>query len=318
MQDVANGWVWLGFSIFLIFALSIDTIFLNKKFARPHQSMRASIVWTIVWVTAALIFNVLLWFYLYCTRDIAIANRVSLDFLTGYIIEKSLSVDNLFVFYMIFKQLRIPVASQQRVLSYGIWGAIIMRLVLILLGTWLVRQFHWVLYLMGAFLLYTGIKMFLIEDKEEVIAETWIARILKRFIRMKDTLHGELFFVVENAKVYATPLFLAVIFVEFSDLVFAFDSIPAIFAITQDPFIVWSSNIFAILGLRALYFLLAGVATRFHLLKYGIALILVYVGAKMVLAPWVSIPVGVSLAVIVVILTLFTWLSFAQEKRQGR
>jgi tellurite resistance protein TerC len=316
MHDIANGWLWLGFSLFLVFALSVDTLILDKKHARPHQSIRAALIWTFVWITCALVFNALLWVYLSVTSEQAVANEVALTFFTGYLIEKSLSVDNLFVFYMIFKQLHIPLAYQQRVLSYGIWGAIIMRLLLILLGAWLVREFHWVLYLMGAFLLLTGCKMLFIEAKERDLSQSVIIKIIQRFFRVTHELHEEHFFIRKNALFYATPLFVAVVFVEISDLIFAFDSIPAIFAITQDPFIVWSSNIFAILGLRAMYFLLAGVISRFDLLKYGIALILIFVGFKMVIEPWVHVSIGMSLGFIAGVLVLFTVASVMRE--QGR
>jgi len=185
-----------------------------------------------------------------------------------------------------------------------------MRLLLILLGTWLITEFHWILYIMGVFLLLTGIKMFFVHEKEKDIKDMWLIRVMKKWIRMTSEFHEEKFFIKKNNLWYATPLFLALIFIEFSDLVFAFDSIPAIFAITRDPFIIWTSNIFAILGLRALYFLLAGLVTKFYLLKYGIALILMFVGTKMVIEPWAHIPVLVSLMVISTILILFTLLSF--------
>lgn len=316
MNTISNVWIWIGFSIFLVIALCIDT-FALKKHARPHESMRASIYWTLVWITCALIFNGLLWIYLYYSASVPIANQKALEFLAGYVIEKSLSVDNLFTFYMIFHQFRIPIAYQQRIFSIGIWSAIILRLLLILFGAWLVMNFHWVLYLMGAFLLLTGIKMCFAEEKEKDLAETLIIRFIKRFFRVTNEIHAHQFFIRKNLKLYGTGLLLALIFIEISDIVFALDSIPAIFAITTDPFIVWSSNIFAILGLRALYFLLAGMVNRFHMLKYGIALILVFVGSKMLIEPWIHISVLLSLGVVVGILLLFTWLSLRGSKRQG-
>ncbi len=309
IQDVANAWIWLGFSIFIFLALCIDTFLLNKKHIHVHKSMRVAFVWTLVWVLSALIFNALLWVYLYYTTTTYLADEISLDFLTGYLIEKTLSIDNLFAFYLIFDQFRIPGAYQQRVFSYGIWSAIIFRLLLILLGTWLVAHFHWLLYLMGMFLLLTGIKMFFVSHKKYDLYSGSLYQWLKRRIRITDKIEGEHFFIRKGAYLYATPLFIALVFIEISDLVFAFDSIPAIFAITTDPFIVWTSNIFAILGLRAMYFLLAGMVAKFHLLKYGIALILVFVGLKMVIAPWVIISVGFSLGIIVGILVLFIGLS---------
>lgn len=314
MNDLTNGWVWFGFAVFVVIALSFDTFLMNKSYERPYQSIRASLRWTGVWVASALIFNVLLWLYFYATTSVLAANGKALDFLTGYLIEKSLSVDNLFIFYIIFKHLHIPVAEQQRVFTYGIWSAIVLRLLLILAGVWLVVHFHWILYLMGAFLLLTGIKSLLIEEKEKDLSENLLIRFVTRCFRLTPDLHGENFFVRINQRLYATPLLLALILIEFGDLVFAFDSIPAIFAITTDPFIVWSSNIFAILGLRALYFVLSGMMTRFYLLKYGVALILMFVGAKMLAAPWVHISALVSLSVIVSILVSFGVMSFVKRR----
>lgn len=326
LPDVANGWIWLGFTIFIIIALSMDTFLLSKKHAHMHDSMRVALSWSLLWILCALVFNVLLWAYLYYTTNSYIADEVALDFLTGYLIEKTLSVDNLFAFYLIFDQFRIPAAYQHRIFSYGIWSAIVFRLLLILVGTWLVAHFHWLLYVMGVFLLLTGIKMFFVANKKNDLYASRTYQWLKRWLRVTDELDGQNFFVrkfppdtdvqkegkkvtIKKPLLYATPLFIVLIFIEISDLIFAFDSIPAIFAITTDPFIVWTSNIFAILGLRALYFLLSGMVARFHLLKYGIALVLIFVGLKMVIAPWVSISVELSLGMIALILILFTWLS---------
>lgn len=314
MEDVANIWMWLGFAIFLVFALSVDCFILDKKHARPHQSMRAALFWTAVWIASAFVFNILLWLYLYFNTTPLFAKTKALDFLAGYLIEKSLSVDNLFVFFMIFQHFKLPAAAQQRVFSYGIWSAIVMRLVLILIGTWLVAKFHWILYLMGVFLLLTGFKMMFAREQEKDLFETTLFKLIKRFFRVSPDMDKQQFFFYKDGLLYITPMLVALIFIEISDVIFAFDSIPAIFAITQDPFIVWTSNIFAILGLRALYFLLANVASRFHLLKYGIALILVFVGLKMVIEPWVAVSVEVSLAVIASILLLFAFLSYREQQ----
>lgn len=314
MSEVANVWIWLGFTFFVIAALSIDTFFLKDRL-HPNRSLKIALYWTLVWIASALIFNALLWFYLYEKSGLAVANQKSVYFFTGYLLEKSLSVDNLFAFYMIFTQLHIPVKYQHRVFSYGIWSAIIMRLLVILLLTWVVLHFHWMLYVMGIFLLLTGVHLLLTahHDKQN-IAESPILLWLKRHIRLTG-LHGQQFFIRKNRLIYLTPLMIALIFIEISDLIFALDSIPAIFAITTDPFIVWSSNIFAILGLRAMYFLLVGMVNRLWLLKYGLALILVYIGLKMVIAPLIAIPVLVSLAVIATILVSFTLLSLTLTER---
>lgn len=317
MNDINSIWIWIGFSLLLIIALSADALFIDKKYPRPHESMRASVYWTIGWMTCALLFNAVLWIYLYFTTEIHFANTKALMFLTGYLIEQSLSVDNLFVFYLIFHQFRIPAKNQRRVLSYGIWGAVIMRLTLILIGVWLVKQFHWLLYLMGAFLVLTGLKIIFAKEKEKDLADTILMKIVKRCMRTTHEMHGEQFFIRKGKLLYATPLFIALIFVEFSDLVFAMDSIPAIFAITTDPFIIWSSNIFAILGLRSLYFFLVGMVEKFQLLKYGISLILMFVGCKMLIEPWVEIPVIISLGVIVSVLVVFSVLSVWMSSDQA-
>lgn len=317
MHNITNGWVWFGFSIFLITALTLDTLLVNRKTVHhAHESMRSALAWTLIWVACAILFNGVLWIYLYLTADIVTANKKALDFFTGYLIEKSLSIDNLFAFYVIFHQFHIPVKYQQRVFTYGIWSAIVLRLLLILLGSWLVSQFHWVLYLMGVFLLLTGSKMLFESSNqtEKNLYESPIFCWLKQHLRLTHEFHGEDFFVKINHLRYATPLFIALIFIEISDIVFAFDSIPAIFAITTDPFIVWTSNIFAILGLRALYFLLAGVVRRFYLLKYAIALILVFVGMKMVIEPWLKISVITSLIIIVTILLVFIVMSIRNQR----
>lgn len=317
MHSIANAWIWTGFSIFLITALVVDTTLLGRIRRRSVSVVRTALVWTFFWVSCALIFNFGIWAYLYETTTPVFAHVKALEFFTGYVIEKTLAVDNLFAFYMVFQQFHVPQALQQRVFSYGIWGAIIMRLGLILMGVWLVSQFHWLLYVMGAFLFFTGIKMMFANEKEKDLAETLVIRCARRFLNITTEFHGEDFFIKQGVKWVATPLFLALIFIEFSDLVFAMDSIPAIFAITQDPFIVWSSNIFAILGLRALYFVLASMIERFQLLKVGIALILVFVGLKMMIEPLYKIPVSASLLAILCIITLFTGLSVWQASKKG-
>lgn len=314
MHAITNGWVWLGFIIFIIVALSIDTIFLSKKRANTPHIVRVALGFMLLWITLALIFCFVLWSYLRI-YDPQVANETALVFLTGYLIEESLSLDNLFVFYLIFNQLRIPSRFQQRVLSIGVWSAIVFRLGLILIGSTLVREFHWLLYIMGIFLFLTGLKMLFMTSSEKSILESKLFLWLKKHIRMTDKIAGEHFFIYKNGLWYATPLFIALIFIETSDLIFALDSIPAIFAITTDPFLVWTSNIFAILGLRALYFIIAGLVERLALLKYGIALILVYVGTKMMIAPWWEVPAMISLLVISSVLIVFSLLSILITKK---
>jgi tellurite resistance protein TerC len=232
-----------------------------------------------------------------------------MEFLTGYLIEKSLAVDNIFVFLLIFSYFAVPAAFQKRVLMIGIIGAIVLRTVMILLGSWLIAEFHWVLYLFGAFLLITGIKMWWAAGQEPDLEGNPALKLLRRLMPVSKRFDGEKFFTVENGKRIATPLLLVIALVGLTDVIFAVDSIPAIFAITTDPFIVLTSNVFAILGLRAMYFLLAAVAAKFHLLSYGLAVILVFIGTKMMLIDVFKIPVAVSLGVVVTVLALTMWLS---------
>lgn len=315
-NGIANIYIWVGFSIFIVIALLIDAIVMHNPKFSPNNSLRSAIGWTFVWIISALIFNLWLWWYLHATTTAANAADKALKFLTGYIIEKSLSVDNLFVFYLIFHEFKIPHKYQQRVFTYGIWSAIVMRLILIIVGSWLIAKFHWLIYVMGGFLLLTGIKMFFTrETSKHDLKNTKLYIFLKKHLHLTHEFDGHRFFTRKNNVLYATPLFLALIFIEFSDIIFAFDSIPAIFAITTDPFIVWTSNIFAILGLRALYFVLAGMIERFSLLKYAIALILIFVGTKMVISPWYPIPVSYSLSIVISTLLIFGIINVWQNKK---
>ena len=240
--------------------------------------------------------------YLNQTAGEAIANQKSLEFFSGYLIEKTLSVDNVFVFLLIFSAFQVPQQYQRRVLIYGVLGAIVMRAIMILAGAWVVAEFSWVLYVFGAFLLFTGIRMLVAADAEPDVANNPVLRFAKKHLRVSDADHGERFFVMKDGVRFVTPLFLVLILIEVTDLIFAVDSIPAIFAITTDPFIVFTSNLFAILGLRALYFLLVDVADRFHLLKYGLAMVLTFIGVKMLIMPWYHVPVQASLTVVAVLI----------------
>jgi tellurite resistance protein TerC len=263
---------------------------------------REALLWSIVWICISLAFAAGLWFYLDGTHGREVATSTALEYLTGYVIEKSLAVDNVFVWLMLFSFFGIPMELQKRVLLYGVLGAILMRTVMIFAGAWLIAQFHWILYVFGAFLLITGIKMYWAADTEPDLENNAAIRWLRGHMNITRELHGERFFVMKEGVRYATPLFLALVLVEISDLIFAVDSIPAIFAITTDPFVVLTSNVFAILGLRSMYFLLADAADRFSLLKYGLAVVLMFIGVKMMLIDVYKIPVGFSLAVVAVIL----------------
>lgn len=311
MTTVSEWWMWLVFFAFVAMMLAIDLFLLGGR--KAHRvSTKEALSWTLVWFTLTLLFNLLLWWYLIHTSSTEIANEKALEFLTGYLIEKSLSIDNIFVILMIFNYFSIPEQYQRRVLIYGVIGAIVMRLILIVLGIWLVNQFHWIFYLFGVLLLITGIKMFIFAEQKPAFAKNPVLRWMRHHLRVTEELQGERFFILHHQLVYVTPLFVVLILVEVSDLIFAVDSIPAIFAVTNDPFIVFTSNIFAILGLRALYFLLANMHNRFHLLKYGIAFILVFVGFKMLIAPWLKIPVFITLSLVVLTLVFCIMLSIYQ------
>ncbi len=254
-------------------------------------------------MTLSLGFCALLWWWLDGTAGRAVANDKALEFLTGYLIELSLSVDNIFVFIMIFTFFAVPAQYQRRVLVYGVLGAIVMRATMILAGAWLVQQFHWVLYLFGAFLVITGVKMLVFAEAESDLANNPVLKWLCNHLRVTHDYHAEHFTVKQNGALWFTPLFLVLILIETSDVIFAVDSIPAIFAVTTDPFIVFTSNIFAIMGLRSMYFVLADLNGRFHLLKYGLAMVLVFVGTKMLIVDFYKVPIGLALGMVAVILS---------------
>jgi len=301
MNNIGEPWMWGAFILFVLAMLALDLFVLGGR--KAHKvSVREAALWSLAWVSLALIFNGLLWWHLKGTAGEVVADAKALEFLTGYLIEKSLSVDNVFVFLLIFGAFHVPPEYQRRVLIYGVLGAIVMRAVMILAGAWVVQEFSWVLYLFGAFLVVTGVRMLVAEEKQPDLENNPVIRFARRHLRIAEGDHGERFSVTKDGVRYFTPLFLVLLLVEVSDLVFAVDSIPAIFAITTDPFIVFTSNIFAIMGLRALYFLLADVADRFHLLKYGLAMVLAFIGSKMLVAPWYHIPVQASLAVVAVLI----------------
>ncbi|MGJ8619271.1 MAG: TerC family protein [Methylophilaceae bacterium] len=303
MVSIAKPWMWAAFLIFVVLMLILDLFVLGGR--KSHKvTIKEAATWSITWVSLALMFNALLWWYLKQTTGIEIANQKAIEFLTGYIIEKSLSVDNIFVFLMIFAAFKVPAEHQRRVLLYGVLGAIILRASMILAGAWLVQEFHWILYVFGGFLLITGLRMILVAEKTPDLENNLALRIARKHLRISKDYHGNKFVIRNDGVYYFTPLFLVLLLIEFSDVIFAVDSIPAIFAITLDPFIVFTSNIFAILGLRALYFLLLDIADRFHLLKYGLALVLMFIGFKMLIAYWIKIPTITSL--LVIMLTLLT------------
>ena len=305
--------MWGGFAAIVILLLLVDLLFVGG--GKQHKvSLKEAAIWSLIWIGVALLFNGAIWWYLDANAGRELANQKAMEFFTGYLIEKALAVDNVFVWLMLFGYFAIPGELQRRVLLYGVLGAIVMRTGMIFGGSWLISQFHWVLYLFGAFLVLTGAKMLWMADQEPELATNPLLRWLRGHLKVTDTLHGEQFFVWQQGVRYVTPLFLVLILVEISDVIFAVDSIPAIFAITTDPFIVLTSNIFAIMGLRAMYFLLADFADRFVLLKYGLAVILLFIGAKMLLIDWIHIPIALSLGVVALILIISMLLSLRYSR----
>lgn len=301
MQSVGLWWMWAGFIAFVLALLAVDMFALGGR-TTHRVTVQQALGWSVAWLVSALLFDAGLWWYLDGSAGRAVANEKALEFLSGYLIEKSLSVDNIFIFLMIFNYFAVPAELQRRVLLFGVLGAMAMRAVMILLGVWLVAKFAWVLYLFGAFLLVTGVKMLLFAAHEPDLTKNPILRWLRQHLRITTDYRGENFFVVQDSMRHVTPLFLVLVLIETTDLVFAVDSIPAIFSVTTDPFIVFTSNIFAIMGLRALYFLLAEMAGRFHLLRYGLAVVLMFVGGKMLAAYWFHLPIHLSLGIIASIL----------------
>ena len=301
METIGTPWLWCGFAAFVLLALAVDLGLLRRK--GPHQiGMREALGWSGAWVALALAFNAALWWWLQQRLPAAEAGRIATEFLTGYLVEKALAVDNIFVFLMLFGYFRVPAASQARVLSYGVLGAIVLRGLLIFAGAFLLTRFHWLLYVFGAFLLGTGLKMFWAAGQQPDLGANPVLAWLQRQLPMAPGYAGEALWTGRGGARRYTPLFLVLLMVGITDVIFAVDSIPAIFAITTDPFVVLSSNVFAVLGLRAMYFLLAGMADRFHLLSYGLAAVLVFVGAKMLLADWIQLPILVSLCVVALLI----------------
>ena len=308
VETVGNPWMWAGFGAFVITVLTLD---LGVFHRRAHTvSLREAAAWTLVWVSLALVFNAGVWHFAGAQKG--------LEFFTGYLIEKSLSVDNVFVFAMLFSYFAVPPLYQHKVLFWGILGAIIMRSIFILAGAALLAKFHWIIYVFGGILVMTGVKLFVQRSAEMNPEKNWVLRVFRRLVPSVPEYHGQRFLVMKNGRRFATPLLGVLVAVEATDLIFAVDSIPAVFAVTRDPFIVYTSNIFAILGLRAMYFLLAGVMDRFAYLKPGLAMVLVFVGTKMMLTEIYKIPIGVSLGVVAGILAVSIAASIIVTGRQQR
>ena len=314
IQTIGNPWLWGGFIAVVIAALLIDLVLMRH--GGPHKvTFKEALLWSIGWVALALAFNAGLWYYLNETAGTAVANEIGLQFLTGYLVEKALAVDNIFVFLLIMGYFAVPETQRQRVLIIGILGAIVLRTVMIFAGTVLVSQFHWLLYVFGAFLLVTGWKMWFAAGQEPSLDDNPVLKFMRKHLRITHEYNGNRLMAEKNGVRWFTPLFVVLVMIAVTDVIFAVDSIPAIFAITTDPFIVLTSNVFAVLGLRAMFFLLAGMADRFHLLPYGLAVILGFIGTKMLLIDVFKIPVPVSLGVVAAILVTTMVLSLKLPPR---
>ncbi|HRE14234.1 MAG TPA: TerC/Alx family metal homeostasis membrane protein, partial [Usitatibacteraceae bacterium] len=293
MQTVATPLVWGTFALLVVAALVIDLALMGRRGERAVD-VKTAVAWSVAWIALAAAFGAGLWLWLDGAAGREIANEKAAEYFTGYLIEKSLSVDNIFVFLMLFTYFAVPPERQRRVLAYGVIGAVVLRIVMILIGAWLISRFHGILYVFGAFLLATGIKMIVFADEKPDLAANPVLRWMRGRLSLTDGFEGERFWVVRDGRRWYTPLFLVLVLIGVTDVVFAVDSIPAIFAITEDPFIVMAANVFAVLGLRALYFVVADLAHRFHYLSYGLGAILVFVGTKMLVAGFWKVPVGVS------------------------
>ena len=304
----ANTSFWIGFNIFVLLMLALDLGVFNRK---AHVvSVKEALIWSGVWVTLALIFNSLIYYWF--------GEHKAVEFLTGYLIEKSLSIDNIFVFVLVFSYFQVPAIYQHKILFWGILGALIMRVIFIFAGVALIERFHWTIYIFGVFLIYTGYKMFTEKDKKMDPEKNPVIKFFRKIMPVTNQLHGDKFFVKLDGKQHATPLFLVLILIETTDLIFAVDSIPAILAITQDRFIVYTSNVFAILGLRSLYFALAHIVDRFIYLSYGLAIILVFVGLKMVMVDIFKVPTFISLLIIALVVTGSVVLSFMKTEKPDK
>jgi len=316
MDTIGNPWLWAGFAGVIVVALLADLLLMRHGGAH-RVTFKEALYWSIGWVALSLLFNAALWWYANAAAGPAEANRIGLEFLTGYLVEKSLAVDNIFVFLMLMSYFAVPEEYRQRVLVIGVLGAIALRAILIFAGAALLAKFHWLLYVFGAFLLLTGIKMWFTAGKAPDLERNPALRWMRGHLRLTDGYHGQALSVRRDGVRWFTPLFVVLVLIGVTDVIFAVDSIPAIFAITADPFIVLTSNVFAVLGLRAMFFLLAGMAERFHLLPYGLAVVLAFIGAKMLLLDVYKIPVLWALATVMAILAATIVLSLVRPPRPG-
>lgn len=285
--------LWIGFNIFILLMLALDLGVIQRK---THIiKMKEALIWSAIWIILALLFNLFIYH--------EFGKQKALEYFTGYVLERSLSIDNIFVFILLFSYFKVPEKYHHKVLFWGVIGALLLRAALIAVGSLMVAKFGWILYIFGAFLVYTGFKMAFQSEMDIEPEKNFVVRTFRKFFPVTSEYHNGNFFIIEKGKRIATPLLIVLLSIEFTDLVFAFDSIPAIFAVTKDPFIIYTSNIFAILGLRTTYFALAGLMNRFHYLQIGLSMILIFIGMKMLIVDIYKIPLGYSLGVIAIVLT---------------
>ncbi|MBK8552153.1 MAG: TerC family protein [Ignavibacteria bacterium] len=298
--------LWIGFNIFILLMLALDLGVFQKK---THIiSVKEALIWSGVWILLAMLFNVFIYYDM--------GKQKALEYFTGYLLERSLSIDNIFVFVLLFSYFKVPAEYQHKVLFWGVIGALVLRALLIGIGVVLITKFAWIIYIFGAFLVFTGFKMAVQDDSHIDPEKNFVIRMFRKFFPVTNEYDNGNFFTFKNGKKFATPLLVVLVATEFTDLVFAFDSIPAIFAVTSDPFIIYTSNIFAILGLRAMYFALAGIIDKFHYLKIGLSMILIFIGFKMLIIDIFKIPIGYSLGVIALILTASVVLSLVKPLKE--
>ena len=316
MESIGNPMLWSAFAALVVVALLVDLVLMRH--GGPHKvTFKEATLWSLGWVALALMFNAGLWWYVTQQAGEVIGNRVGLEFLTGYLVEKSLAVDNIFVFLLLFTYFAVPEEQRQKVLIIGVLGAIALRAIMIFAGAVLITKYHWILYVFGAFLLLTGVKMLWAAGKAPDLDNNPALKWMRGHLRLTPGYHGNAFSVKLDGVRHYTPLFVTIVLIGITDVIFAVDSIPAIFAITKDPFIVLTSNVFAVLGLRAMFFLLAGMADRFHLLPYGLALVLMFIGTKMLIVDIYKIPVVVSLGVVVATIAVTIVLSLMRPAKPG-
>ena len=316
MHTIGNVWLYLAFFGLVAVMLLIDFLGFRQK-QDQEVKLKTAAYWSIAWVSVATLFGAGLWLYLQQTAGITLANSKVMEYFAGYLLEKSLAIDNVFVWLMIFAAFAIPPNLQRKILLYGVLGAIVLRTLFIFIGAWFVQEFSWVLYIFGAFLLYTGFKFLQGQEQQSNIEEMALLKWLRKHIRITPQLDGHKFFVRRPGLLWATPLFLVLLLVEVSDVIFAVDSIPAIFAVTSDPFIVLTANLMAILGLRAMFFLLAGAATKMHYLPYGLGIILIFIGFKMLMLDLFHMPIWLSLGFIIITLAITAGLSIRYNQKQA-